>query len=63
MKHEELHIRAHNAGTNTRLAMSRFTSKSSVIAKRAALAWRLGVSYAALCCVAYLFLYYINMSL
>jgi hypothetical protein len=37
MKHEELHIRAHNAGTNTRLAMGRFASKSSVIAKRVAL--------------------------
>jgi hypothetical protein len=37
MKHEELHIRAHNAGTNTRLAMGRVASKSSVIAKRVAL--------------------------
>lgn len=37
MKHEDLHIRAHNAGTNTRLAMGRVASKSSVIAKRVAL--------------------------
>lgn len=37
MKHENLHNAAHNAGTNTRLAMGRFVGKSNALAKRAAL--------------------------